>query len=216
MSYILLKSWLKRTYAWLIEAQEFLVCTLVIISALIFSLYIFPSENSIRIAGYVLQLLGMIFAVLGVLSIRVHFGHPSLSSLVENWLKRFPKWRNNIVIEVGSAKLKLKGGRARIEVWTPDNPESPIEERVSSIVQNLDRIRDELKSNYFDINGLKDQLGSINNEQEEARNKLEEKINKDFESFHTKDVLKSLVGLVWLTVGITLSTLPCEILVFTK
>ncbi len=40
-----------------------------------------------------------------------------------------------------------------------------------------------------------------------AQNNMKEKIRSDLESLHMSDLMKSLVGLIWLTVGITMSTL---------
>ena len=78
------------------------------------------SETSIRTAGYALQLIGMVFAIRGLLCIRAHFGQPLLRVLFYEWLCRFPKWKRNTVIAVGAATLGSVGMRARTEVWASD------------------------------------------------------------------------------------------------
>ena len=216
MIYVRLKSWIQRFFSWLSEAKEFIACVLVIVNAIVFTFYLCPSEASIRMSGYILQMLGMLFAVAGILSIRMHFGYPSLFKLILEWLKRFPSLSNSIVIQGVPAELKIKGGRARIELWKIDNSDAPLEERVSSIVSNLGKVRQELESYYFELNEIKDELEESSERQEESINQLEDKIGNDIELLHTKDLSTSLVGLVWITVGITFSTLPKELLNIVK
>nr|ADT71689.1 hypothetical methyl-accepting chemotaxis protein [uncultured organism] len=71
---------------------------LVIVAAALLGFVTWHSEASIRIAGYILQFIGMVFAIRGLLGIRTHFGQPLLRRLLLDWVKRFPKWKRNIVI----------------------------------------------------------------------------------------------------------------------
>jgi hypothetical protein len=45
----------------------------------------------------------------------------------------------------------------------------------------------------------------------EKTEQLESNIKSDLETLHTSDITTSLVGLIWLTVGITFSTLAREL-----
>jgi len=45
----------------------------------------------------------------------------------------------------------------------------------------------------------------------EQTKRLEEDIRYELETLHTSDLLTSLIGLVWLTVGITMSTMAPEL-----
>ena len=194
------------------EAKEFIACILLILNSALFALYVFPSEESIRISGYILQMLGMSFAVVGLLRLRAHFDQPSLLTLCKRWVSGFPRWTNNTSITIGAAQIKFQGGRGRIESWSSDNPNAPIEERISSILRNLDRVRDELKSNHFTINRIVDELKQSNEDHQNALIALEDKVHNNLERLHTRDVLQALVGIVWMAVGITFSTLPNEII----
>ena len=114
---------------------------LVVLAATLFGFVTWHSEESIRVAGYSLQLIGMIFAIRGLLGIREHFGQPLLRQLVLQWVKRFPRWKRNVVVGVGAGYLTMAGMKDRVEVWTPDDPKKPIEQRIKAIIKNLDRIR---------------------------------------------------------------------------
>lgn len=187
------------------------MCLLVIAAAVSLGFVTWQSESSIRISGYILQFAGMIFAIRGLLGIREYFEQPLLWTLLVNWFKRSPKWKRNVVVCVGAAQEVNRLGKVRAESWSPDNPENPIEQRVSNIINNLERIRDEQR-HYFDL------IDKLNDSHEEHQKntikqtkKLEADIRADQESLHTNDLIPSLVGLVWLLVGISMSTMAPEL-----
>lgn len=206
-----LLSWFKAFFDWLMEGKAVLMFFLVMLSVSILGFVTWQSETSIRTAGYALQLIGMIFAIRGLLGIRAHFGQPLLKVLFYEWLCRFPKWKRNNVIGVGAATCGVAVMRARVEVWAPDDPEKSLEERIEAIVRNLDKIRQEQRQNSESIYDLKDSHEEHKKQVQAQTKKLEESLRTDFESLHTSDLVTSLVGLAWLTVGITMSTLAPEI-----
>lgn len=196
---------------WLTEGKLIFMCLLVIAAAIMLGFVTWSSEASIRSAGYVLQFIGMLFAIRGLLGIRAHFGQPLLRELFINWLKRFPKWKRNVVISVGAGNLGLTGMKARVEVWSPDDPGLPIEVRIEKIINNLDRIRIELGDHAKLIDDLKDSHEEHKKQITEKTKQMEENIRNELESLHTSDLITSLVGLVWLTAGITMSTMSQEL-----
>lgn len=141
MSILRLRQWVVEIWRWLAEGKLVFICLFVITAAAILGFVIWHSEDSIRSAGYALQLIGMIFAVRGLLRIRAHFGQPLLRKLLFDWFKRFPKWKRSVVIGVGVGHMALAGMKARVEVWRPDDPNKPIEQRIDGIIKNLERIR---------------------------------------------------------------------------
>jgi hypothetical protein len=197
-------------WRWLADGKLVFVCLLVIAAAVILGFVTWNSEASIRSAGYVLQFIGMIFAIRGLLGIRAHFGQPLLRKLLFSWIKRFPKWKRNVVIGAGTAHMALAGMKARAEVWSPDDPDKPIEQRIEDIIKNLDRMRDEQSEHAKSIDDLKTSHEEHKKAITERTKRLEENIRTELESLHTSDLLTSLVGLVWLTVGITMSTMAQE------
>ena len=206
-----LRQWVIELWRWLAEGKLVFMCLLVIAAAVILGFVTWQSESSIRSSGYMLQFIGMIFAIRGLLSIREHFGQPLLRKLFINWFKRFPKWKRNIVVGVGTAHMAVMGGKARAEVWSTDDPAKPIEQRIESIIRNLERIRGEQHNHSKLIDELKDSHDEHKKKMTEQTKKLEEDIRTDLESLHTSDLITSLVGLVWLLVGISMSTMAPEL-----
>jgi hypothetical protein len=134
-----------------------------------------------------------------------------LRKIFVNWLKRFPKWKRNIVVEVNSANLVLVGMKVGAEVWTPDNSQQPIEKRIEGIVKNLERIRTEQCEHTNSIDELKQSHEEHKKTVAEQAKKMEDEIHSELESLHTSDLITSVIGLVWLTVGITMSTMAPEL-----
>lgn len=209
--------WIIEIWGWLAEGKILFMCILIIVSALTLSLGTWRSETSIKTAGFILQVLGMIFAIRGLLRLRSHFGQPHLRRLFIVWLKRFPKLKRSIVVEgVGTAHVAVCGMMARAEVWTPDNPDQTMEKRLEGINRNLDRIRKELGDHANSINELRESQDKQRHKMTEHIKNIEEKLRFDMETLHTSDLLVSIVGLVWLTIGITMSTMAPEFVIWLK
>jgi len=211
MNFRRLYTYSKEIYLWAIEAQLAFLCFSILILAVLTSFYTWPNEQTIRISGYGLQLLGMVFAIRGILYIRAHFGHATLKILSIAWLQRFPKWKKHTVISVGTGRMGIMGLDARIEIWTPDNPKASLEKRLEGVLRNLDNLRETQRTHADQIGKLEKNHESLKKNQEKELAKIEEQVNSELETLHTNDILISLIGLVWLTFGITMSTLSNEI-----
>jgi hypothetical protein len=203
--------WILKFGHWIAEAKIAFMCILVLVAAISFCIGPWCDEVSIRFAGYVLQVIGMIFAIRGLLGVRAHFGQPHLKQLLLEWLKRFPKWKENVVVGAMSGVMSIGSMKARGEVWSPDNPDQPIEKRIEAIVNNLDRIRTEQTAHYKSIEELRDSHEEHKKNVAKENKSMEENIRTDLESLHTSDLTTSLVGLIWLTVGISMSTMAPEL-----
>ena len=206
-----LTRWIKNIWLWLVEGKIVILCILVLVIAVALGLFICRSEASIRLAGFFLQFIGMIFAIRGLLRIRTHFGQPPLRQMFVNWLKRFPRWKKSVNLAAPIAHHTHAGMKARLEIWAPDNPDQPIEKRIECIVKNLDRIKEEQGQHAKAIEGLSESHEKHKIKVVEEQKNMEEKFRLDLESLHTSDLLTSLVGLVWLTVGISMSTMAPEL-----
>ncbi|MEJ2060477.1 MAG: hypothetical protein P8Y64_08320 [Gammaproteobacteria bacterium] len=211
MNIFRLWQWLVEIWRWLVEAKLVFMCILVITASVSLGMGRWHSEFSIRSAGWGLQIIGMIFAARGLLNIRVHFGKPMLSKLLFAWIKRFPKYKRSIVVSPSVAHMMSLGMTARAEVWHPDDKNMPIAKRVDVINRNLEIIRIEQREQAKLIDELKDSHEQYKGVMAERTNKMEEDIRSDIESLYTSDLITSLVGLVWLTVGITMSTMAPEL-----
>jgi hypothetical protein len=203
--------WLHALWAWLAEGKVVFMGLLVVIATLLLGMVTWQSEVSIRISGFALQFVGMIFAARGLLQIRAHFSQTLLRNLFIQWLKRFPKWKGRTV-NLSDVSMSARATMSADEtVWTPDSTERSLEQRIQAIVENLDRLRSEQSQQKTDIKELKDSHEKHRKEVAENTERLEKTLRTDLESLHTADLLTSLVGLGWLTSGIFLSTVAPEL-----
>ncbi len=209
---IRLKQWAVEFLRWLIEPKDIILSILIVAGVVYLGLFSLHSETSIRSAGYFLQLVGMILAIKGLLKIREYFGQPRLYSLASSWIKRFPKWKKNTVVHSGKIDMHISiSGKASAGVWSPDDIDLPTEERIHRIIINLERMRENQYKQQSSIQKLEDSHEKHKKTSSEQIDKLEEGIRSDLESFHTDGLMESIIGLVWVTIGITLSTIAPEL-----
>lgn len=206
-----LLGWCRRLQEWVAEAKIGLLGLLFIVLALALSLVVLRTESAIRCTGYALQLVGMVLAIRGLVGIRQFFGKPSIWSVVTDWFKRFPKWKNTQVIELGGTSHVMTGRRVFIEIWANDDPSLTVEQRLDAIVRNQERLREEQRQQEKSLISISDSLEDHKKKTEAEHNRVSREFNTRLESLHTNELTLSLVGLVFLTVGITLGTLSPEI-----
>lgn len=206
-----LRQWTFEIWIWLVGAKIVFLCLSVIAAAIYLGIFIWRSEVSIRSAGYGLQLFGMIFAIRGLLKIRVHFGQILLRQHFIEWIKKFPKWKKGTVIGAGAANLTIVGMKAHGEVWSPDDPNETVEKRIEKILTNLERLKNGQREHAKLIDQLKSSHDEYKKKVAEQNERMREEMNTNLEKLHTSDLMTALTGLVWLTVGITMSTLAPEL-----
>lgn len=205
-------NWLVALWRWLGEGKVIFMCLLVLAAAMSLGGFALRTEASSRVAGFVLQLLGMVFAIRGLLGVRVHFGHEPLRTLFVDWLKRFPRWQRNTVISMGAANMgSMTGMKASLEVWAKDDSTLALEQRVERLVNNLERVRTEQRHHAELIDNLRSEHEEHKKLVADQTKNLEHDLRSDLEKIHTSDLITSLVGLVWLTAGIIMSTLAPEL-----
>lgn len=196
---------------WLAEGKIVFMGAVVIISVILLGLYTFCSETSIRLSGYVLQFLGMIFAIRGLLGVRVHFGQPPLWQIFVHWLKRFPKWKKITVVDVKPGFVSTRGLTGKVEVWAPDKQGQPLENRFERLLENLNRLKKIQDNHSKSIEKMENNFNEHVKKVKDENKDMEERIKSEVEWLYTNDFMTSLVGLVWLIGGITLSTLAPEL-----
>lgn len=187
------------------------MCLFVIAASIALGFFAWRSEMSIRLAGYGLQLIGMIFAIRALTRIRAYFQQTLLRDLFFDWLKRFPRWKNAIIINATTAHLGIAGMKASVDDWSPDNPDQTVEKRLENLVKNLERLRNQQHQHAELVYELRNSHEQHKKNIAEQTKKMEDDIRAELESLHTSDFMTSVVGLVWLTVGITFSTMAPEL-----
>jgi hypothetical protein len=173
------------------------------------------TEFSIRLAGYLLQLVALAFAVSVLLRIRAHFFGKMLRKTLHVWFRswwRQRPWKRKAVVGGSEGQLAVTGCSARLEVWTRDNPEHSVEKRINAIINNLERLREADRKLCEGIDRLQDELDAYKKESRSEINDVESRIQRVRAAFHTGDWAGSFLGLLYLMVGVTFSTMAPELL----
>jgi len=184
----------------------------VIGNALLFGFYTFRSEVAIRSAGLGLEVLGLFVAISGIIETRAFFGLPSLQALFLRWLSERPRWRRNIVLAAGAGASGLAEASARGYVWTPIRAEDSLERKVEVLIQNVDLLKDDLQSTHKEIDDLSRKHAEALKGEARAREQAATDIKNQLQAALTNGLLVSLIGLVWLLVGMIMSTMSLVLL----
>jgi len=202
---------LKATLHWLFGPRHVWACLLVTAVALIFCLRPGTSEPVIRLTGLALQLLGVLTVAWGIAETRRFFGLPPLRSKVKAWLEAAPFRRSQTVSAVGHATLGAPTGKARGYGMHGPGENPTVESRLEALEKNLAVVHQRitgLEQEYDqELRSLSERIraenGSLKAELGQVRGRLE--------GFGTGGVRVSAMGVVWLFLGLVLSTAGVEI-----
>jgi hypothetical protein len=100
-----LRSWLKELALWLWEARVFFGTVAVVLVALVMPLWLWRSEDSLRITGWLLELLDLYKVARGIRDTREFFGLPGFREAARRWFGQLPKWRKHTVVGLGTATV---------------------------------------------------------------------------------------------------------------
>lgn len=164
------------------------------------------SEFSIRLAGTVLQVIGVILAIWSLQDVMVHFGQPSFWQILLNSLGRRRKRR----VALKSGVFTTTSARGRLTVWTEDNPNLPLEKRMEGIIKNLKRVNSELSENARSIDKLQREYGDLRMMMVKENENTLSNIHSELESLHTGTFHKSFYGFVLIITGTIVSNMAPE------
>jgi hypothetical protein len=204
-------AWLKAVWRWLLAARLFWLTSLVVFGSLVIALGRGTTEPRIRLTGLALELLGTSTVALGIRQTREFYGKPGLFAIATEWLRRVPRLTGrvvtgSIVLTAGPVTLTASGHAARLTVSRPN-----LEDRVAALeaeLRELDVRQDETR--HFVEKEIRDRQSALEAERQ-ARMKEEEDIRTKLELSDTGGLNLSVTGLVWLAVGLCLSTASVEI-----
>lgn len=183
---------------------------LVMLDVYLWGFLLVGTELSIKLSGLLLQVVGMVFAIKGVIAARNYLKEDSICDLVKEWLKKAPKWRRAGSIYNTSINLSTSAATAfgTGSVWSGDDEEADTSTRIKNIVNNMANMRVDVARTKEQIYWLKIQHKAQLEKIDAAEKSATEKIKKDLDQLHAKDWAASLIGLVWILIGIVLSTIP--------
>lgn len=205
-------NWLKRFFNWLRSWKIEIITIGVILFSILFLAYVWkPTESHIRLIGLLLQLAGLCTILYGILKTRELFGLPSLLSSALIRLRAFPRWR------ISPTELKADGvimsstliGRATIRNQPP--PGASIEDRIRSIERNFELLDRTVITLQQEFDKAERSRTQAQKEERAARIAELRSLNEKLELTETGGLDISLGGLVWLAVGLILSTASPEL-----
>lgn len=207
----LLRGWVKRIVVWAVGLWFGVLAVVIVLVALFVSLRI-GTEQSLRLTGLCLQLLGIAAAAVGIRDLRRMFGKPSLLEVVRRWVKAAPRMRpRNIKVSLSDG-ITVGASLESIELWNCPRPDAPEEERLKALEANLETLRARFQRAEQEASTLSQSISSKLRDEVGERQAEGRRLQKRIEAASTDGLYLAAAGAFWLTVGITLSTAPNELL----
>ena len=206
-----LVAWIYSVWVWLVRPQLMWTTVIVLIAAMLLVLRPSATEFQVRLVGLVLQWLGIGTVALGVRKTRQFFGQPGLHTLFRNWIDQFPRWRKEARTAAGATNMGALGAKGNSHSWALFDPKAPIEDQVLLLATNLENLNSEFRELHNQMDKeLHNHRRSLE-EEERARVSADANLQQRLEVAQTGGLHISLVGVIWLAIGILLSTVPLEI-----
>lgn len=205
-----LQRWTYSLFRWLAEPRIFWLTTLVLFLAVGGAAWQ-GGEAAHRIAGLVLQLLGIATVVWEIRQTRTLFGRPSILGLAYNWLIQFPRYRPKVISGTATVHGGGVGLRARGGGWSNAGSGATVEKRIDTLEKNVERLRKQLGETEQELRKQIKAQASALNEEKETRAKEDKAIRDVLEDTETGGLRVSLMGVIWVLVGIIMSTIPSEL-----
>ena len=168
-------------------------------------------EPQIRLVGLSLQCLGMSTVAIGVIKTRRYFEFSSLGEAAREWLREFPRWRKRIVSMSGLAVSAGAVVSARGDVWSRMDESDPTDKQLKALRQNVEDLRHRVSTLAKAMEKSADQVSSFMAQERTDRTEGDRALDAKYERAHTDGLGLTLVGLLWLFIGVILATLAPEI-----
>lgn len=212
-------SWLPRAITWALRgalrARLVVFTASVIALAIAVPLFYLQTEPSVRIIGLMLQLLGISAAAVGIRDTRRMFGKPSFLQLVRSFFKSIPGLRPRVISASGSVSLSLSASGKSYSSRGP-GPEPTIESRLAATEENLRDLLGRVNRVESDFDAHVRLSEQRLKEEKETRLGADRQLHLKIEAASTDGLHLAAIGVVWLAVGVVMSTVPCELLSLVK
>lgn len=201
-----------RLAAWLfIEPRHFWLCLAVFGAAFAAVFSLGATEQTIRIAGLLLQLAGILTVVWGIVETRQFFEMPSPAKAFKDWIARFPFRRLRPITGTAAATLQGTALAARGHTSWPDDLSLPLEERVLRLAKNVLLLHERITNFQTQIDSTVAQLNAAIKRESSERSEQANALNHRIVRHGTGGLHISAIGAAWLFVGSILSTASQEL-----
>lgn len=203
--------WLRALWFWLTEPRHFWLATFVVALALIFTLRRGVTEPEIRISGLLLQILGIGTVAWGIRETRALFGRPTLVAEFRAWLRRFPVYGGRVVSASVNITMPGLSLHARGSSSASAGPDASIEARIEALEKNVKLINERIDHTQNEMDQKFRSHADLLKQEEQTRGREDQAIREKLEATETGGLHISAMGVLWLFVGVTLSTAAPEI-----
>jgi hypothetical protein len=205
-------AWLLRVFAWLAEVRTFWLIVVVFLIAIFLPQFVGKAEDVLRWSGLVLQLLGIGVVAYTLRARSKLFDRGSVVSLATAWLKRAPRFRPPSITLTGIGTAYATSEACGVGgVVTDPQLDKPIEAQLEVIRKQVDAIEQQFAAFTSQTNNLGGQLQAQLDAEQSERSRQHAKMKKTIGSLATDSLHLEVAGVLWLAVGMVLSTIPREI-----
>lgn len=205
------RSRFKSTWLWFAEAKFVVLALGISVAALLVSLRPGTPEPTVRLTGLVLQILGICTVLWSVSETRALFAHPPVLRKLIDWLGRFPLVRRSRAIAVGASTVAAVGAKASGHITHGPGRNPTIESRLDALEKNMGAIHGRITGLQRDTDTEIGNLRQSVKQEAETRANEHEELRDKIEATGTGSIHISVIGVVWLLVGVILSTAAPEI-----
>ena len=208
-----MKNWLYRLWHWLSEIPTFWTFSAVlVIGTAIPVLTIAARDDALRIAGLLLQLLGIAVVAYTLRGRGKLFGRAPVLQFAQDWISRGPRFRpKTITLQASAVASASASASAEATVWRGPRLDQPIEAQLEAVRENIATVRDQLARLETRTSSRLNQISeAIETERSQRSAQLRESREK-IEELATGSLYLEVAGLAWLVSGVVLATVPLEL-----
>ncbi len=198
----------QRRALYLLRPKLFWACVALIVMSL--AVLATTREPCIRWWGLVLQFLGVISVLRELRGAQQQFGKPGLRELARQWKAGWPT-NEPVILSVGGVAASTSVGSVKATVRAAMKPDAPLEERLVAVERNLQYIDQDVRQVERELREESHTRAEADRAETSARTSADESLGRQLAEAAAGSVHFSMFGLVWLAVGMVLSTIAPEL-----
>lgn len=163
-------------------------------------------------AATLLEMAGLAKVAWDLHQVRKAYARPSIVEEITTWFRDLPALigpPKGKVISVGTGEYFVVGERVSVSV--KPGPNATLEQRVKLLEEELERVRDHAAAEHHDLRVRVDKIEASVATERTERTQGQDALQRKVADLAVGGLHLELVGLVWLLVGVALSTLPEQV-----
>jgi hypothetical protein len=160
-------------------------------------------------AGTFLEIAGLAKVAWDLHQIRKTYNRPSIVNDITTWFRDVPSMFHRpkpVTISLSASGVVTMSGRATLTVIPA--PGSPVERRLEILESEMSRLRDQITKDHTELTAQIHKVETSVTAERNDRGQAQEVLQRKVADLAVGGLHLEMVGLVWLFVGVILSTLP--------